>query len=191
MFTSLKGKLLISMPGMTDTTFHESLVFLCAHGTEGAMGLIINKPMAGLNFLELADRLDMRKTTQDVMQQLEQTEILMGGPVEQQRGFVLHSGEYDGGEGSVRVNRDFALTATVDILQDMARGKGPKRTLLALGYAGWAPGQLENEMKHNGWLHCEASPKLVFAADAGAKYRQALQHMGVDPAMLSSTAGHD
>ena len=190
MFTSLKGKLLISMPGMTDTTFHESLVFLCAHGTEGAMGLIINKPMAGLNFLELADRLDMRKTTQDVMQQLEQTEILMGGPVEQHRGFVLHSDEYIQKDGSLVVSPGFNLTATLDILQDMARGKGPLKSVMALGYSGWSPWQLENEMLHNGWLHCDADADLVFSPDWPSKHRRALGKLGVDPRMLSATAGH-
>ncbi len=190
MFTSLKGKLLISMPGMTDTTFHESLVYLCAHGPEGAMGLIINKPMAGLNFMELADRLDMSKTKQEVMQKLAQTPILMGGPVEQHRGFVLHSDDYVQQDGSLAVVPGFNLTATLDILQDMARGKGPRQCVMALGYSGWSPGQLENEMLHNGWLHCDADADLVFLPDWPSKHRRALGKLGVDPRMLSATAGH-
>ena len=186
----LQGKILIAMPGLVESTFVGAVVYLCAHTAEGAMGLIINKPMADMNFMELAGRIDLSKTPPDLAEVLTQRPVHLGGPVEQQRGFVLHSGDYDGGEGSVRVNRDFALTATIDILQDMAVGKGPSRALLALGYSGWSPGQLENEIKHNGWLHCDASPKLVFAAEAAAKYRQALDQLGIDPAMLSSTAGH-
>jgi putative transcriptional regulator len=190
MFTSLKGKLLISMPGMTDTTFNESVVFLCAHSEEGAMGIIINKPMPGLNFMELADRLDFSMTSPDVMRHLEETSILMGGPVEQHRGFVLHSAEYGQSEGSLEVSTDFKLTATVDILQDMARAMGPMRSVMALGYAGWSPGQLEDEMLHNGWLHCDADPELVFSPDWPSKHKHALEKLGIDPRMLSTTAGH-
>ncbi len=186
----LQGKILIAMPGQVESTFAGSVVYLCAHSAEGAMGLIINKPMADMNFMELAGRIDLSHTPPDLAEVLSQMPVHLGGPVEQQRGFVLHSGDYDGGEGSVRVNREFALTATVDILQDMAVGKGPLRALLALGYAGWSPGQLENEIKHNGWLHCDANAKLVFAAEAAHKYRLALDQLGIDPAMLSSTAGH-
>lgn len=190
MFTSLKGKLLISMPGMTETTFHESVVFLCAHSQEGAMGMIINKPMPGLNFMELADRLDMSKTTHEMRQKLQQTQILMGGPVEQHRGFVLHSDDYMQADGSLVVSPGFRLTATLDILQDMARGKGPAQSVMALGYSGWSPGQLENEMLHNGWLHCDAVSDLVFSRDWPSKHRRALAKLGVDPRMLSATAGH-
>jgi putative transcriptional regulator len=190
MFTSLKGKLLISMPGMSDTTFNESVVFLCAHSQEGAMGLIINKPMPGLNFMELADHLDMRKTSQDVMQRLEQMPILMGGPVESHRGFVLHSGDHAQGDGSLDVIPGFKLTATLDILQDMANGNGPQQRVLALGYSGWSPGQLENEMLHNGWLHCDADADIIFAPDWPSKHKRALGKLGIDPSMLSATAGH-
>ncbi len=190
MLTSLKGKLLIAMPGLTDTTFNESVVFLCAHSEDGAMGIIINKPMPGLNFMELADRLDFSQTPPDVMQQLEQTPILMGGPVEQHRGFVLHSADYRGDEGSLDVIADFKLTATVDILQDMARAKGPSERVLALGYSSWSPGQLEDEILHNGWLHCDSDADLVFAPDWPAKHRRAMGKLGIDPRMLSTSAGH-
>lgn len=186
----LQGKLLLAMPGLVESTFAGSLLYLCAHSAEGAMGIIINKPMRDLNFMELAGRVDLSRTSDLVAENLSQMPVHMGGPVEQQRGFVLHSGEYDGGEGSVRVNRDFALTATIDILQDMALGKGPLNSLLALGYAGWSPGQLENEIKHNGWLHCDATPALVFSSDAPSKYGRAMGQLGIDPAMLSATAGH-
>jgi putative transcriptional regulator len=190
MFTSLKGKLLISMPGMTETTFHESVVFLCAHSEEGAMGLIINKPMPGLNFMELADHIDLSKTSDEAMQELEQVPILMGGPVDQHRGFVLHSEDYGKDEGTLDVLDGFKLTATVTILQDMARNRGPLQRVLALGYAGWSPGQLENEILHNGWLHCDADAGLVFSPDWPDKHGKAMAKLGIDPRMLSSTAGH-
>lgn len=154
------------------------------------MGIIINKPMPGLNFMELADHLDMSRTTQDVMQRLEQTPILMGGPVEQHRGFVLHSHDYAQDDGSLDVDTDFKLTATIDILQDMALGRGPLQRVIALGYSGWSPGQLENEMLHNGWLHCDADADLVFSPDWPSKHRRALGKLGIDPRMLSTTAGH-
>ncbi len=188
--TSLKGKLLIAMPSMEDSTFGRSVVFLCAHSAEGAMGLIINKPMPGLNFMELADRLDFSKTTEDVREQLEQTPILMGGPVEQHRGFVLHSPEYVNGEHSLDVVPEFKLTATVDVLQDMAMGQGPLQKVLALGYSGWSPGQLENEILHNGWLHCDADADLVFSPDWPSKHARAMAKLGIDPRLLSAEAGH-
>jgi putative transcriptional regulator len=190
MTTSLKGKLLIAMPGMEDSLFSKSVVFLCAHGPEGAMGLIINKPMPGLNFMELADRLDLDKATPDTLRHLEQTAILSGGPVEQHRGFVLHSADYVGDDSSLEVAGHFKLTATIDILQDMALSRGPKRCLLALGYSGWSPGQLENEILHNGWLHCDVDAELLFSTAWDAKHSRAMQKLGVDPRMLSAQAGH-
>jgi putative transcriptional regulator len=190
MTTSLKGKLLIAMPGMVDTTFAESVVFLCAHGPDGAMGIIINKPMAGLNFMELADKLDMSKTSEVTRDHLEQTPVLMGGPVEQHRGFVLHSDDYTEVESSLDVMEGYKLTASLDILQDMALGRGPGRSLLALGYSGWTAGQLENEILHNGWLHCDADVDLVFSPDWHVKHRRAMAKLGVDPGRLSTIAGH-
>jgi putative transcriptional regulator len=190
MMTSLKGKLLIAMPSMEDSTFSRSVVFLCAHSPEGAMGLIINKPMPGLNFMELADRLDFSQTTETLRDQLEQTPILMGGPVEQHRGFVLHSPDYANDDNSLDVMSDYKLTATIDILQDMAKGQGPVQRVLALGYSGWSPGQLENEILHNGWLHCDADADLVFSPDWPGKHKRALAKLGIDPRLLSSEAGH-
>ncbi len=190
MTTSLKGKLLMAMPGMVDTTFAGSVVFLCAHSPEGAMGLIINKPMPDLNFMELADRLDMSKTTEETMARLTQTPILIGGPVEQHRGFVLHSVDYSGDESSLEIGPTFKLTATLDVLQDMALGRGPLQSILTLGYSGWSPGQLESEILHNGWLHCDADADLVFSPDWPSKHHRALAKLGVDPRMLSAVAGH-
>jgi putative transcriptional regulator len=191
MTTSLKGKLLIAMPGMVDTTFAESVVFVCSHSGDGALGLIINKPMQGLNFMELADKLDMRNTSEDVRSRLEDTPILMGGPVDQHRGFVLHSSDYAAREGSMTVMDGFKLTATLDVLQDMAQGRGPIQSTLTLGYSGWSPGQLENEILNNGWLHCDADADLVFSPDWPQKHTRALNKLGVDPRMLSTQAGHD
>jgi putative transcriptional regulator len=190
MATNLTGKLLIAMPSMMDSTFGESVVFLCAHSAEGAMGLIINKPMPGLNFLELADQLDLSKVPEHMQEKLQQTPLLMGGPVEQHRGFVLHSPDYKLEESSLDVTAGFKLSATTDILQAIAMGKGPLQTVLALGYAGWSPGQLENELLHNGWLHCDADADLVFSPDWPNKHRRAMAKIGIDPRMLSSSAGH-
>lgn len=190
MTQSLKGKLLIAMPGLTETTFSESVVLLCAHSPEGAMGLIINKPMAGASFMELADRLDLSNTSEDVVQRLRQTAILMGGPVEQHRGFVLHSADYPGDDASLDVCEGVKLTATVDILQDMAEGKGPAQSLIAVGYAGWTAGQLENEILHNGWLHSDAEANFVFTPDWPQKHSHALRRMGIEPGMLSPESGH-
>jgi putative transcriptional regulator len=190
MTTNLTGKLLIAMPSMMDSTFGESVVFLCAHSAEGAMGLIINKPMPDLNFMELADQVDLNKVTDQRREELSQTPLLMGGPVEQHRGFVLHSGEYRMEEESLAVTPEIRLSATTRILQAIAQGDGPRRTILALGYAGWSPGQLENEILHNGWLHADADASLVFSTDWSSKHKRAMAILGVDPGMLSSVAGH-
>lgn len=190
METSLKGKLLVAMPGLIEPTFHQSVIFMCAHSNEGAMGLIINKPIAGMSFFELADRLDLSGLTDTAREALHTKAVHMGGPVEQQRGFVLHETSYGESDGSLTVNDRYMLTATLDVLQDMARGKGPRQTLLALGYSSWAPGQLENEILHNGWLHCDDDPAIVFGEDNAAKYQLAMQRLGIDPRMLSTDAGH-
>lgn len=189
MDANLTGKLLIAMPTLTEPTFAQSVVLLCAHSPDGAMGLIINKPMPGMGFMDLADRIDMSKTPARVAEQLMQLPVHMGGPVDQQRGFVLHSTEYTGG-GCLKVNDHFALTSTTDVLVDMAHGRGPRNRLLSLGYSGWAPGQLEAEILANGWLHAEASPQLVFSGIHEDMHKMALKLLGIDPRMLSSEAGH-
>jgi putative transcriptional regulator len=190
MHTSLKGKLLISMSTIMDTMFHESVVLLCEHSADGAMGLIINKPMMGVNFMELADRLDLTGMQDDTRDRLENTPVLTGGPVDQHRGFVLHGPDYPLSDLSLRISEAFSLTATLDVLQDMAAGKGPSQRVMFLGYAGWSPGQLENEILRNSWLHCDADAELVFAPDWPQKHRKALAKLGVDPRLLSSEAGH-
>ncbi|WP_227286869.1 YqgE/AlgH family protein [Boseongicola sp. H5] len=188
--SDLTGQLLIAMPGMGDPRFHGSVVFLCAHSDTGTMGLIVNKAITELTFAEMLDQLEIPV---DAAPDLP---VCFGGPLETGRGFVLHSAEYaprtrDAAEdGTLRVDNRFAMTATLDVLRDLADGHGPKQALLALGYAGWGPGQLESEILRNGWLTCAASPTLVFGRRMDGKWEAALASLGIDPLMLSSEAGH-
>ncbi len=181
---NLAGKLLIAMPGMGDPRFEHRLIYLCAHSAEGAMGLIVNKPTPELSFSQLLAQLGIPEgdRTRDIR-------IHFGGPVEHVRGFVLHTGDYGGNGTTMRVDEHFGMTATLDIIQAMAEGEGPESSLLALGYAGWGPGQLEGEILANGWLTCDASQDLVFAAPNARKWEGALRSLGVDPVGLSATAG--
>ncbi|PZF75792.1 YqgE/AlgH family protein [Aestuariivirga litoralis] len=187
----LDGQLLIAMPGMSDPRFDRSVIYMCAHSEQGAMGIIINKTTPMMSFGELLSQLDLAE--EDALSppdQLMQMPVLFGGPVEQGRGFVLHTSDYFTEDSSLPVSENIALTATVDILRAMARGEGPERAVLALGYAGWAPGQLENEIQHNGWLTCQADEELLFGLDFDARYLAALRKLKIDPAMLSSDSGH-
>lgn len=188
----LDGQLLIAMPGMGDPRFDRSVVYMCAHSESGAMGLIINKAMPMMSFGDLVAQLDIAADLEidTLAEDLLNTPILFGGPVETTRGFVLHSADYFSGDASLPVTEHIALTATLDVLRAIARGKGPAYSLLALGYSGWAPGQLENEIQRNGWLTCAPDDTLLFAAANDEKYTLALRKLGVDPAMLSSDAGH-
>jgi putative transcriptional regulator len=182
----LTGKLLIAMPDMGDPRFHGSVVFLCAHSGDGAMGLIVNKPMPDVRFSDLLDQLEIEHgpDTPDIS-------ICYGGPVELRRGFVLHSAEYHGDRDErLGVDDRFAMTATLDVLEDIARGTGPAKALLTLGYAGWGPGQLEGEIRENGWLTADAAPDLVFGTRMEGKWEAALASLGVSPLTLSSEAGH-
>lgn len=156
---------------------------MCAHNEEGAMGLVINKQIDELTFPELLAQLEIEQTPKVGMT------VLFGGPVEQARGFVLHSAEYIQ-EATMRVNEKVGLTATIDILRDIADGQGPKDKILALGYAGWGPGQLDEEIKENGWLHVEADDQLLFGSELANKWEAAIQKIGIDPRMLSDEAGH-
>ena len=187
----LDGQLLIAMPGMSDPRFDRSVIYMCAHSEQGAMGIIINKTTPMMSFGELLSQLDLAGDEPlDPPPELRQMPVLFGGPVEQGRGFVLHTSDYFTADSSLPVAENIALTATVDILRAMARGEGPERAVLALGYAGWAPGQLENEIQHNGWLTCPADEELVFGLDFDERYTAALRKLKIDPAMLSSEAGH-
>lgn len=179
----LTGKLLIAMPGMGDPQFAHSVVLICAHSADGAMGLIINKPVPELEFSTLLDQLGIPSGQGGCA-------IHFGGPVEHGRGFVLHSSDYRAEVGTLQIDDKFGMTATLDILRDIAGAAGPKQAFLALGYAGWGPDQLEEEIRQNGWLTCEADPDLVFATGNALKWGAALKGLGVDPLTLSAQAGH-
>ena len=182
--TDLTGQLLIAMPGMGDPRFERSVVYLCSHSDEGSMGLIVNKPTPDLPFKALLKQLEI-----DVGPAARQIRVHFGGPVENGRGFVLHSADYTGNDSTLKVDEAFGMTATLDILEELARGEGPDQALLALGYAGWGPGQLEGEIIQNGWLTADAEDTLVFASDDGSKWAGALKTLGIDPLTLSVAAG--
>ena len=180
----LEGKLLLALPGMSDPRFEKSVIFMCAHSSDGAMGLIINKPVDGLGFQQMAGRLDLRVTanTPDFP-------VLFGGPVETGRGFVLHSADYHNDPSTLKVSSEVSLTATLDILRAIAEGRGPRNALFALGYAGWGAGQIENEIRFNGWIHCDADKMILFETAMEAKWNVALGKLGIDISVLSSNAG--
>jgi len=180
----LEGKLLIAMPGMADERFAQTVIYMCAHSSKGAMGIVINKPIPGLTFAELMKQLQI-----ETGPKAGELPILYGGPVETGRGFVLHSGDYEASDSTLSVSEDISLTATLDILRAIADGRGPKRALFALGYAGWGAGQVENEFQVNGWIHCQADPTLVFGTDPQAKWSAALARLGIGPSGLVSDAG--
>lgn len=188
----LDGQMLIAMPAMSDERFSRSVIYICAHSTEGAMGIIVNHPASNVSFSELLVQLEVIPAAQriELPTHAETVKVLKGGPVETGRGFVLHSADFFIENSTLPIDEGICLTATLDILKAIARGQGPKSAVLALGYAGWAPGQLENEIQSNGWLHCSADPDLIFGSDIERKYDRALKKIGVDVGMLSSDAGH-
>lgn len=181
----LSGKLLIAMPGMGDARFDKALVFICAHSEEGSMGLMVNKPLPDLKFGDLLEQLDIERGDAGARD----IRVHLGGPVEHGRGFVLHSTDYRSSESTLKVDDRFGMTATLDILEDIARGDGPRQSFFALGYSGWAPAQLEEEFQQNGWLSCDATPELIFGTDDNGKWSAALRTLGVDPLTLSAVAG--
>lgn len=180
----LTGKVLIAMPAMGDARFARAVVFICAHSADGAMGLIINKPVADLSLRGLLEQVGIT-----VAAGISDRPVYFGGPVEHARGFVLHSGEYQSRITTLSVTELFGMTATVDVLEDMGAGHGPARAMVALGYAGWGPGQLEGELAQNGWLTVDATLDLVFGTPDGGKWEAALRRLGVDALALSSSAG--
>jgi putative transcriptional regulator len=188
----LDGQLLVAMPVMEDPRFAHSVIYICAHSSEGAMGIVVNHPAGTIDFPELLVQLDIIKKADQIKlpENAETMRVLKGGPVETGRGFVLHSSDFFIKDATLPIDDGICLTATVDILKAIARGAGPKHAILALGYAHWAPGQLENEIQDNGWLHCAADPDLVFGRNADEKYLRALRKIGIDPGMLSNEAGH-
>jgi putative transcriptional regulator len=180
----LTGQLLIAMPAMTDPRFAQSVIYLCAHTLEGAMGLVLNRPI-------------VRPTFDDLLRQLQvapvpparQVHLCAGGPVENARGFVLHTADWTG-EGSLKVNDALALTASLDVLKVIAEGGGPRECVLALGYAGWGPGQLDREIQENAWLSVQPDETLLFDTQHDTKWRRALAKLHIDPLLLSDVAGH-
>src|ERR1700689_1938301 len=188
----LDGQMLITMPAMLDERFARSVIYVCAHSSEGAMGIIVNHPAPNINFSDLLVKLNVIPAA-DVIQlpgRAGVVKVMRGGPVETERGFVLHSADFFIENSTLPIDDGICLTATIDILKAIARGDGPASAILALGYAGWAPGQLENEIQGNGWLHCAADSELIFGTDIGGKYDMALKKIGIDLGMLSNEAGH-
>jgi putative transcriptional regulator len=181
---SLSGQLLVAMPGMQDPRFERSVIYVCAHSADGAMGLIVNRSFDAISFPDLLEQLGVGEYDGE-----NRIEIHAGGPVESSRGFVLHSPDYIR-EATLVVDEDVALTATIDILRAIADGFGPERCMLALGYAGWGPGQLDSEILNNGWLNVDADNELVFGEDLEGKWVHAMDKIGIDPRMLSEDAGH-
>lgn len=182
--TDLTGQCLIAMPGMGDPRFEHSLVYLCAHSDEGAMGLIVNKPNAELTLSELLEQLELAET-----EAAQSCPIHFGGPVETGRGFVLHDAGYRSPMATLEVSDDLRMTATLDVLEEISAGRGPARYLVMLGYSGWGPGQLEGEIAQNGWLTCPADPELLFGTPDAHKWEAALERIGVPPLALSAEAG--
>jgi putative transcriptional regulator len=180
----LEGKLLIALPGMPDPRFEKSVIFVCAHSGDGAMGIIINKKVEGLAFRDMMKKLEIR-----VGASTPNAPVLFGGPVQTGRGFVLHSGEFEGNDSTLSVTDDISLTATLDVLRAIAQGNGPHQSLFALGYAGWDGGQIENEIRANGWVHCDADNALVFDSDLDSKWSGALKKLGIDASGLSALTG--
>ena len=180
----LTGQMLVAMPQMLDERFVKSVIYMCAHTEDGAMGLVVNKILEDINFPDLLEQLDINSKTNG-----KDIGVHFGGPVESGRGFVLHSSDYQQ-DGTMVIDPQIALTATTDILRDIAKGAGPAQSLLALGYAGWGPGQLDAELQANGWLSVDAEPDLVFGIEPDKAWQIALAKIGIDASMLSGEAGH-
>ena len=188
----LEGQLLLAMPTMTDKRFRRSVIYMCRHSREGAMGLIVNQVANDLTFPQLLFQLDLIAVDDDdaMPVNLLDKPVHIGGPVSSERGFVLHSADYTTDASTLQVGGGICLTATVDILRELAAGRGPAQCKLALGYSSWAPGQLEAEIQANGWLHCPADRDLVFSGDVELTYDQAMSKIGVDLTFLVGEAGH-
>lgn len=181
---TLGGKCLIAMPGMGDPRFDRTVIFMCSHGRDGAMGLVVNRRAQGVSFADLLGQLDIV-----VSPRASPSAVRYGGPVEMGRGFVLHSADFHVEDATMRVTDAVSLTATLDVLRAMAEGRGPRHAMVALGYSGWAPSQLEDELRRNGWLTCEADDDILFSTDDDAKWSRALAKLGVSPSTLSAVGG--
>ncbi len=181
---SLVGKCLIAMPSLADSTFARSVIYICAHSPEGAMGLVINRALDQVSFPDILDQLSIEPLTD-----CQSIRVHFGGPVEAARGFVLHSADYSL-SSTLRVDAATALTATTDVLRAIAEGEGPRHSLMALGYSGWGAGQLDREMQENAWLTVDADEDLLFSTSLERKWDTAIRRLGIDPMMLVSTVGH-
>ncbi|MCW6509884.1 YqgE/AlgH family protein [Lichenifustis flavocetrariae] len=186
----LDGQMLVAMPGMADERFSRSVIYICAHSQDGAMGIIVNQPARKVTFSEILVQLDVFGGEAAGAAPIDNVPVLRGGPVESGRGFVLHTADYYVDNSTLPIDDTISLTATLDVLRAIAAGKGPRRAVLALGYAGWSPGQLEAEIQSNGWLNCPADASLLFDPVLDEKYNLALHKIGIDPVMLSGEAGH-
>ena len=189
--TSLEGQFLVAMPGMGDNRFEKAIVYLCAHSPEGSMGFVINKPLSQPAPLEFLQQLNIITPNENdkVPSALSKSRLYAGGPVEPGRGFVLHSAEYKA-ESTIKVDDSVCLTATLEILREIAVGKGPSRYLIALGYAGWSAGQLEEEISSNGWLTANTDADILYDSECDSKYFRLMQQMGINLSSLSADAGH-
>jgi putative transcriptional regulator len=187
----LGGQMLIAMPGMRDERFQRSVIYICGHSAEGAMGIVINNRTPSMTFRDLLVQLDLIDPDQAIRlpRRVSHAHVLKGGPVETSRGFVLHSADFSIDNVTQEIDSGVCMTATLDILRAIAKDEGPRSAILALGYAGWSAGQLEREIAANGWLHCEGDADLLFSDDIESKYDRALRKIGIDPIMLSSEAG--
>ena len=190
--TFLDGQLLVAMPGIGDDRFKRAVIYLCAHSEQGAMGIVLNHPARTLSFTDLLVQLDVIAPDEVIRlpPRAGDVPVVKGGPVDTGRGFVLHSADYHVDSSTMPIDGGVSLTATVDVLRAIAKGTGPDRAVLALGYAGWASGQLEREIRHMGWLHCAADDALIFDPALDTKYDRALRKIGIDPGNLSTQAGH-
>lgn len=178
------GQLLVAMPHMSDPRFAKTVIYVCSHSEDGAMGLVVNRLIPSLTFPDLLNQLDIQTYGME-----NEIRVHVGGPVDEERGFVLHSPDYIK-DSTVIVGSRYALTATIDILRDMASGDGPQQSMLALGYAGWGPGQLDQEIMENGWLSVPADDGIVYDNQLETKWERALGQLGIDPRLLSDEAGH-
>ena len=184
LYSDYQGQLLLATPKMMDFRFEQAVILICSHSNEGAMGVIINKPTVELKFDDMLKQLKINLKGQTVNQ-----EIYFGGPVDFGRGFVVHSSDYDVPNVSINIQDEYYLTASIEILEDMATGCGPKNSILALGYAGWGPGQLENELLCDSWLICDPDPNLIFSIHPSAKWSGGLKKLGVKPSHLATLSG--
>ena len=190
-FPSLCGKFLIAMPGMGDQRFERSVIYICAHSEEGAMGFIFNQVLDTPTMTDFFNQLEIvsEDETGIISEELASTNLFVGGPVEPGRGFVLHTSEYDS-DSTLHVSDNVRLTATLDILRSIVTNKGPGKSMIALGYSGWAAGQLEDEIVSNGWLTADADERIIFETPVNERYDASLKLLGIKPTALSSDVGH-